>query len=153
MVDSQVTLLVDGSQLKLVGSHLIMARLTGNGQFKGLNLEILHKGLYTIRNGAEIVIVHLLVLRTLMPHQRTTCQHQIRTGGIESFINEEIFLFPTQIDTYLVNIVVEILADVNRCFVDGVERTQQRGFVVEGFACIGDEDGGDTESVVDDKHR
>ena len=86
-----------------------------------------------------------------MAHQCTTCQHQVRTGRIKTLIDEEILLFPTEVYLYLVHIVVEILANIGGRLIDGVEGTQQRSLVVEGLACVGDEDGGDTEGVVDDE--
>ena len=95
MIDGEVTLLEDRSQLKLVGRYLIMTCLTGDGEFQGLDLQILHEGLHTVRDGTEVVVVHLLVLRTLMTHQRTTSHQQVRTGRVESLIHEEILLFPT----------------------------------------------------------
>ena len=75
MVHSQITLLEDGCQLKLVGRHLVVTCLAGNGKFQRLYLQVLHEGLYTIGDGAEVVVVHLLVLRTLVAHQCTT-RHQ-----------------------------------------------------------------------------
>ena len=95
MIDGQITLLEDRGEFKLVGRHLIMTGLTGDGEFQGLDLQILHKGLHTIRDGTKVVVVHLLVLRTLVTHQRTTCHQQVRTGRVESLIHEEILLFPT----------------------------------------------------------
>ena len=82
MVDSQVTLLEDRSQLKLVRCHLVMTSLTWDSKLKSLNLKILHKGLNTIGNGTEIVVIHLLVLGTLMAHKCTACKHKVWTCGI-----------------------------------------------------------------------
>ena len=62
VVYGQVGLLEDGSQLKLVGSHLVVTGLTGDAQFEGADFQILHEGLYTVGDGAEIVVFHLLVL-------------------------------------------------------------------------------------------
>ena len=126
MVDGEVTLLEDRRQLKLVGSHLVVARLAGDGQLECLDLQILHKGLYTVRDGAEIMVVHLLVLGTLVAHQRTTRHQQVGTGGIKSFVNEEIFLFPTQVDLYLAYIVVEEIADLLGGLGDSMDGAQQR---------------------------
>ena len=151
MIHGEVALLVDRSQFKLVRCHLVMTCLTRDGEFKGLNLQILHKGLYTVRDGAEVVIVHLLVFRTLMAHQRASCHQQVRTGRIESFVHEEIFLFPTQVHLYLLHVVIEVAAHILCCFGDGTDGTEERGLVVEGLTCIGDEDGGDTQCVVDDE--
>ena len=58
------------------------------------------------------MVVHLLVLGTLVPHQCTSCHQQVRTGRIEPLINEEILLFPAQIYLYLGHVVIEILANI-----------------------------------------
>ena len=110
MVYCQIALLEYRGELKLVGGHLIMACLTGDSELQSLNLKIFHKGLYTIGDGSEIVIVHLLILGTFVAHQRTTCHDQVRTGRVESLVYEEILLFPTQVHLDLLYIVVKELA-------------------------------------------
>ena len=151
MVDSQVALLEDGCQLKLVGSHLVVACLDGNGQLQGLNLQVLHESLYAVGNGAEVVVVHLLVLGTLVTHQRATRHQQVGTGRVESLVDEEVLLFPAEVDLYLLYVVVEVLADIPGSLAYGVQGTQQGRLVVEGFTRIGNEDGGDAQCVVDDE--
>ena len=151
MVDSQVALLEDGCQLKLVGSHLVVACLDGNGQLQGLNLQVLHESLYAVGNGAEVVVVHLLVLGTLVTHQRATRHQQVGTGRVESLVDEEVLLLPTEVDLYLLYVVVEVLADILGCIAYGVQGTQQGCLVVEGLTRIGNEDGGDAQCVVDDE--
>ena len=151
MVDSQVALLEDGCQLKLVGSHLVVACLDGNGQLQGLNLQVLHESLYAVGNGAEVVVVHLLVLGTLVTHQRATRHQQVGTGRVESLVDEEVLLFPAEVDLYLLYVVVEVLADILGSLAYGVQGTQQGRLVVEGFTRIGNEDGGDAQCVVDDE--
>ena len=69
VVYGQVALLEDGSQLKLVGCHFIMACLAGNAQFECLYFEIAHELGHTFGDSSEIVVVHLLVFRTLVSHQ------------------------------------------------------------------------------------
>ena len=124
MVDSQVALLEDGRQLKLVGSHLVVARLHGDGEFKCLNLKVFHEGYHTIGDGTKIVVVHLLVLSTLVAHQRTTSHQQVRTRRVEPFVDEEVFLFPTQVHLHLRHVVIEILADILRSLSYRMQRTE-----------------------------
>ena len=62
VVYGQIGLLKDGSQLKLVGSHLVVTSLAGNTQFERLNLQFTHEGCHTFRDSAKVVVVHLLVL-------------------------------------------------------------------------------------------
>ena len=68
VVDGQITLFENWSELKLVRSYLVMSGLTRDGEFQGLNFQILHKGLYAIRYCAEVVVVHLLVLCAFVSH-------------------------------------------------------------------------------------
>ena len=152
VVDGEVALLEDGRELKLVRGHLVVARLTGDGELEGVYLEVFHEGLHAVRDGAEVVVVHLLILRTLVTHQRTARHQQVGAGGVKTFVDEEVFLFPAEVHLYLAHIVVEEAADVFGGLRNGVERTEQRGFVVERLAGVGDEDGGDTEGIVDDEH-
>ena len=62
MVDGEVGLLENRSQFKLVGCHLVVARLTGNTQLQRLYLQVFHERLHTVGDDTEIVVVHLLVL-------------------------------------------------------------------------------------------
>ena len=39
------------------------------------------------------------------------------------------------------------------CLADSVDGTEKRSLIVESLACVRDEDGGDTERVVDDEDR
>ena len=87
-----------------------------------------------------------------MPHERAAGEHEVGASRIEALVNEEIFLFPPQVGLHLLHILVEIVAHFGGGHVHGVERAQQRSLVVECLTGIGDEDGGDTECVVDDEH-
>ena len=62
MVNGKIALLIDWRQLKLVWSHLVMAGLARDAEFECLDFQILHESLHTLRDGSEIMVVHLLVL-------------------------------------------------------------------------------------------
>ena len=151
VVDGEVAVLEDGGKLKLVGGHLVVAGLAGDGEFEGLHLQVLHEALHAVGDGAEIVVVHLLVLGRLVAHEGAARQHQVGAGAIEVGIDEEVLLLPTEIGLHLAHLRIEIVADVGGGHAEGVERAEQGGLVVEGLARIGDEDGGDAEGVVDDE--
>ena len=95
MVDSQIGLLEDRGTLKLVGGHLVVAGLYGDAQLQGLYLQVFHESHHTLRDGTEIVVVHLLVLGALVAHQRATSKDEVGTGGIQILVDEEILLLPT----------------------------------------------------------
>ena len=151
VVDGKVALLVNGCQLKLVGGNLVVACLAGNAQFPGFDFEFLHEGRHPGRYGAEIMVFQLLVLGRLVSHQGPSGQQQIGACRIQSFIHEEIFLFPAEVGMDTFHFRVEVMADIGCCLVDGTKSLQQGSFIVKGFAGIGDEDGRDAESVFDDE--
>ena len=152
VIDGEITFLVYRSQLKLVGSHLVVARLAWDGKFESLYLKVFHKGLNAVGDSAEVVVVHLLVLGTLVAHECAACEHEVGAGRVEAFIHEEIFLFPSQVTRHLCHIVIEELAYVGGGTIHGMQCAQQWSLIVEGFTGVGDEDGGDTQCVVDDEH-
>ena len=151
VVNSQIALLEDGSQLKLVGGNLIVAGLAGNAEFECLNFEVAHELCDALRDGAEIVVVHLLILRRLVAHERTPREQEVRASGIQALIYEEILLLPTQIGTDACHRGIEIMANGSGSAIDGGEGFLQRSLIVEGFARVGDEDGGNHQRVANDE--
>ena len=153
VVNGQVGLLEDGSQLKLVGCHLVVTGLARDAQLQCLVLQVFHESLHTLWHDAEIVVFHLLVLGGVMPHQGASRQHQVGTCHIKALVYQEVFLLPSQIGNHLFHLGVKIMTYLGGGHVHGMERAQQWRFVVERLARIRNEDSGDTERVVHDKHR
>ena len=120
MVDGEVALLVDGCQLELVRSHLVVTRLHGNTQLEGLYLQVFHERLHALGDGTEVVVIHLLVLRRIVAHQRATCQHKVGTRRVEAFVDEEVFLLPTQIGLHLAYLRIKVVANLRSCDVHGM---------------------------------
>ncbi len=151
MVNGKIALFENRRQLKLVRSHLIMAGLTRNTEFECLDFQIFHECLHALRNSSEIVVVHLLILGRIVSHQRTSGKHQVRASRIETFIHEEIFLFPSQVGLHLLHLRIEVMAHFGSCFTQCMERAEQWSLVIEGLTCIRYKNGRDTERIVDDK--
>ena len=153
VVYGEVRLFENRCQLKLVGGHLVVTGLAGDAQFQRLNLQFTHEGRHTLRDGAEVVVVHLLVLRRVVSHQRAPCQQQVRTGSVETFVHEEVLLFPAEVRGHLLHAGVKVMANLCSSHVHGMQGAEQRSLVVECLAAIRDEDGRDAQRVVDDEHR
>ncbi len=115
VVYGQVAFLKNGSQLKLVGCHLVMAGLAGYAQLKSLCFKVFHKGLYTLGDGAKIVVVHLLVLGRVMAHQGASGQHEVGSGHIEIFVYKEIFLLPAEVGLYFLHVGIEKPSHLEGC--------------------------------------
>ena len=151
VVHGQVALLEDGSQFKLVGSHLVVASLAGDTQFQGVYLQVFHESCHSSGYAAEVVVVHLLVLGTVVPHESAACHHQVGTCSIETLIHEEILLLPSQVGDHLLHVGVEIASHIGGSLVDSLQRLLQRSLVVESLAGIRDEYGGYHQRVIDDE--
>ena len=79
VVNGKVALLKDRSNLKLVRCNFVVASLARNTKFKSTNLKVFHESLHTLRDGAEIVVFHLLVLSRIVTHKGATCKYEVRT--------------------------------------------------------------------------
>ena len=99
------------------------------------------------------MVFELLVLGTFVTHKSATRHHQVGASCIKRLIHEEVFLLPAEIREDVLNGRVEVLSNRRTGFVNAVERTEERGLIVERFTCVGNEDGGDTQGVVDDESR
>ena len=98
------------------------------------------------------MVVHLLVLGRVVSHERSACEHQVGTGKVKALVYQEVLLFPAQVAANLLHFGVKILGHGGGSGVNGLQRTQQRRLIVERFARVRNEDGGDAKRVVDDEH-
>ena len=152
MVNCKISLFKDWSQLKLVGCNLIMACFARNSKFESLNLDIFHKLLHTCRDGAKVVVIHLLVLGRVVSHQRTPRHHKVWSCSKERLIHKEVFLFPTQIGNDLLRVWIEILSHSRCCLINRMKRLLQWHFVVESLTRIRDENGGNHQCIANDEY-
>ena len=153
VVHRKVGLLVDGGELKLVGRHLVVSRLARNAQLQGLYLEVFHERLHAVGDGSEVVVVHLLVLRRVVSHERAAREHKVGACRIETLVDKEIFLFPSEVRNHLLHVRVEIASHGSCSLSHGTQSAFQRCFVVECLTRVGNENGGNTKCVVDDEDR
>jgi len=103
VVHRQIALLVYRGKLKLVRCHLVVACLHRYSQFESLYLEVFHERGDTYRDGSEVMILELLVLRRLMTHERASGEKQVRARRIESLVHQKILLLPSEIGKHLLN--------------------------------------------------
>ena len=104
MIDGQIRLFENRGTLELIRGHLVF--------------QFFHESRNPCRDGTEILILQLLILRGRMPHQRTTTQFQIGTGIVQSLIHQKIFLFPSQRGNHSLHVFIEILANIHCSPVD-----------------------------------
>ena len=87
-----------------------------------------------------------------MTHEGAAGEHEVRAGGEEVFVYQEVFLFPAQEGVHALHFGVEELAHGNGCIVYGLEGLLERGLIVQCFSGVGNEDGGDAQGVVLDEY-
>ena len=86
------------------------------------------------------MVFQLLVLGRVMSKYRTPGKHQVGTCIEQSFINHKIFLFPTKGGSNIAYILVKIITNINRSLIQCFQCFQQRSFIIERLARIGNED-------------
>ena len=145
MVYGKIAFLIDWCQLKLVWCHLVMTGLARDAEFECLDFQILHESLHTLRDGSEIMVIHLLVLRRVVSHQGTARKHQVRTSRVKALIYQEVLLLPTEIGLHLLYLWIEIVAHLGSRLTQGMERAEQWSLVVQSLTGIRYKDGWDTE--------
>ena len=153
VVYRQVAFLEDRSQLELVGSHFVVTGLDGDAEFQRFDFQLLHESSHTAGDGPEVMVFQLLVLGAVMAHQRASGHQQVGAGGVQSFVNQKIFLLPAQVGNHFLYFRIEIAAYVDGCLVYGTQGFQQRCLVVQRFAGIGNENSRDAKGVVHDECR
>ena len=136
VVDGQVTLFVDRGEFELVRGDLVVTCLDRDAEFQRLDFQLLHEGCHALRYGAEVVVLHLLVLCRVVPHERAARQKQVGACGIEAFVDEEVFLLPPEVDYDAADVGIEVLRHGGGGFVHGEERFFQGSLVVERFAGV-----------------
>ena len=79
------------------GDHLVVAGLERHADLVELALDFHHEPEHAIRDGAEVVIFHLLALGRLGAEERAAGVDQIRTAEIELPVDQEVFLLGPEV--------------------------------------------------------
>ena len=61
-----------------------------------------------------------------MAHECAACEEEVWTSGVETFVNEEVFLFPAEVCHDFLHVGVEVVANVYGCLVYGAESLEER---------------------------
>ena len=72
MIDGQIRLFENRGTLELIRGHLVMTGLDRNSQAMTLVFQFFHESRNPCRDGTEILILQLLILRGRMAHERAT---------------------------------------------------------------------------------
>ena len=92
VIDRQVELLEHRGQLELGRGDLVMTRAGRHAQAPQLGIQIAHELHDAALDGAEVVIIHLLMLGRLTTEERAPGLNQIGAIEIEILVDQEILL-------------------------------------------------------------
>src|SRR5690606_34514987 len=128
MVRCYVGGLKEGSDLKLPGSHFVVAGLCRNAQFVECVLDLLHEDLNALRDGTKVMIVELLTFCRRLSKKRATGQEKVRALTGEGSIHKEVLLLGPATGVHLSDIVMpQCLQYTSRRLVHGSVGAQQGG--------------------------
>ena len=153
VVVRQVGLLKYRRALKLVGCHLVVPRGHWNAQLVRLQFELLHKCSRSCRYGSEIVVVQLLTFCRSSAKQCAACHLQIGASGIQRLVNQEVFLLPSQSGNDLGDVLIKVLANCGRRFINAGQRLEHWHFVIQRKTRVTDENRRDAKRIFPDKGR
>ena len=129
-----------------------MLGLGVDAELPELFIQVLHVGGHARADGAVVVIVQLLPLRGLGAEERPATHAKVLTLEIKLLVDQEIFLFGSDVCDDLPRLcVAEQAKNPHRLTADRVNRAQQRRFFVKRFSGVGEEDGRNIERTVLDE--
>ncbi len=94
VIDRHVGFFKTRRALVLAGRHFVMAGHDRDSKFERFHLERFHEILYSHRDSAEIMIVHLLALGGLSAKDGPAKKQQVWPSIQEFLINQEVLLLP-----------------------------------------------------------
>ena len=143
---------IDGRQLVLGGSHLVVLRLGQNAQLPQLLVQILHERADALPDDAEILIVQLLPLGRGRAEQGAAAEDQILPLVEHLPIHQEILLLRANGGSDTLHVLVaEQVQHPQGLLVQRLHGAQQRRLFVQRFAAVGTEGRGDAQRLVLDK--
>ena len=104
VVAGGVGVAVNGGQLMLGGSHLVVLGLGQDAQLPQLLVQLLHVGRHPGLDGAEVVVLQLLPLGGLGPEEGASGEDQVLPPVEHVLVNEEVFLLGPHLADHLLHV-------------------------------------------------
>ena len=112
VVAGEVQFLEHGSQFELGGGHFVVPRLGGDPQFPQFVLYFRHEVQDPILDGAEVMVLKLLMLGARRAEQCSAGQEQVRPGKIKALVDQEVLLLRSQRYGHFLFLLAEALHQV-----------------------------------------
>ena len=154
VVDSHIGCLINRSQLVLGRSNLIMLGLGRNAELPQFLVQVMHVFGNSWFQNSEIMIFHLLPLRSRSADQRASADQKVFSLQVQLLVNQEIFLFRTYRCAYMGNgCIAEQAEDSQRRAVQFLHGTKQRCLLIQRLAAVRAECGGNVKCSIFNKGR
>ena len=136
----------------LRGSHLVVLGLGQDAQIPKRFVQILHVSGNTGLDGTVVVVVQFLTAGGLGAEQGAAGGTQVFALVVQLLVHQEVLLLGTNLsDDALALVVAEETQQTQSLTTHFVHGTQQGGFLIQGVAGIGAEDGGNAQGTLLDK--
>ncbi len=140
---------VNGSQLVLRRSNLVMLGLSQDTQLPQFLVQILHEGQDTGFDDTEIMVIQFLALGRHCAEQSTAGKFQVFTLFILVAVDQEVFLLGTDTGDDPFNIfIAEQFQDTKGLFVQSLHRTQKRRLFIQRFTAVRAEGSRDAQRMI-----
>jgi hypothetical protein len=147
VVAGDVGVLEDRRELVLARRDLVVPGLDRDAEAVELALDLGHERDDALRDGAEVVVVELLALGGFAPNRVRSQAREVGAGKVEVRVDQEVLLLAPEGGVHPLDALVgtEEPEDAHRLRVERLDRSQQRGLLVEGLSGPGHERGRDAE--------
>ena len=133
-------------ELELVRSHLVVLGLGGDAHRPELVVEFAHEARDLFRDGAEIVVLHLLALGGDGTENGAAGEDEVGAFLVELAVDKEILLLRADGGRAALRVSYpKRVEDPQGLLVQRLYGTEQGHFLVQGMPKIGDEGGWDVQ--------
>ena len=127
------------SEFELGRSDFVVAGLGRNAELPEFLFHIVHEVDDACRNATEVVVFHLLVLCRCSTEQGATGLVEVRALQVETFVDQEVFLFGTESDGDLLLGNAEETHKAVGGLLQGLNGAEKRSLLVQGFTSVATE--------------
>ena len=148
VVRSYVRCRIDGRQLMLRRSDLIVFGFGKDPQLPEFLVQVLHESNDPGLDNAEIMVVQLLALRRHGSEQCSSRVYKVRTLFEHLPVDQEVFLLRSDAGPDVLHIPAEQLQDSLCLAVQRLHGAKERRFLIQRVPCVGAECRGDAQCMV-----
>ena len=154
VIHGDISRLKNRCKLMLAGSNLVVLGLGRNAELPELLIQVVHIFGYLRLQNTEIVILHLLSLRSRCTDQCATGQKQVLTLEVHILVDQKILLLGSYCGIYMCHLFVAQKVQHLDCLCgESLHGAKKRCLLIQCLSAVGAESGRNVERSVLDKCR